>query len=311
MSAAPTTPDATAVEVLSPAGPGTRDLAAALRGTSAELVSWVPAGDELLPDALAKLGRAFDGRPEVVLVYPSYLLVEGQASHRLTEGQGDGSRGRAGETERQVVPEEMSFTEMLMFQEVPVGPGAVFRRAPALAAAEASSGLGAEATFSFWLRLAATGGVVRLLEPLARRRAVVAPAGDPRERARERLDLLEAILTEVELPDDRDSVRRSAARSACVLAALDFEGGPTSQAERFSVADRFDLPAPDPSADLDAQLASLEARIFVLDQLNNRTRAVLPVLGEILAQREETLARAGEPADPGGRGARLRKLVGR
>jgi hypothetical protein len=291
MSAAPAAPDAPAVEVLDPAGVGTRDLAAALRGASAELVCWVPAGDELLPGALAKLGRAFEGRPEVVLVYPSYLLVE--------------------ETEREVVPEEMSFTEMLMFQEVPVGPGAVFRRAPALAAAEASGDLGAEATTSFWLRLAAAGGVVRLLEPLARRRAVVVPAGDPRERARERLDLLEAILTGVELPDDRDSVRRSAARSACVLAALDFEGGPTSQAERFSVADRFDLPDPDPNADLDAQLASLEARIFVLDQLNNRTRAVLPVLGEILAQREETLARAGEPAEPGGRGARLRKLVGR
>jgi len=275
-----------AIEIVTPAGGGVEALADALRELGGELVVYLPDGDELLPGALEKLGRAFVGRPEVVLVYPSYL-------------------SREGAEEWEVVPEEMSFTEMLMFQDAPVGPGAVFRRAPALTAAEGSAHFGGLAMFSFWLRLAAAGGVLRLLETLARRRVAATAWGDPRELAGERVDVLDAVLTEVDLPDRREEVLRSAARSACVLAALEFEGGPQGATERFSVADRFALPDADPSEDLDARLARLEARIFALDQLNNRTRAVLPVLGELLAQREARLA--GEPGEE----TQRRGLVGR
>jgi hypothetical protein len=276
-----------AIEVLSPAGKGIEALAAALREPGSELVAHLPDGDELLPGALEKLGRAFAGRPDVVLVYPSYL-------------------SRDSEEEREVVPEEMSFTEMLMFQDAPPGPGAVFRRSPALAAAADSTRFGGLAMFSFWLRLAAAGGVLRLLEVLARRRVAGTPSGEPRELARERVDVLDAILAEVKLPDGREEVLRSAARSACVLAALEFEGGPQGAAERFSVADRFDLPDAETGEDLDARLASLEARIFALDQLNNRTRAVLPVLEEVLASREAHIVGTDQA-----RGSLLGRLVRR
>lgn len=280
------------VEVVRLDGDGIAALSAGLRAARGELAVHLPPGDELVAGGLRRLLAGFAGRPDVVLLYPAYI-------------------SREGELENEVVPEEMSFTEMLMFQQVPVGPGAVFRRAPALAAAEAAAGHERLAMFSFWLRLAAAGRVLRLVDTLARRRAVATPAAPARELARERLDLLEAIAAEVKAPDRREDVLRSAARSACILAAQDFEGGPQGPEERFSVSDRHALPDQPIAAggDPDAELAALEARLFAVDQLHNRTKAVLPFLEEMVGQREARLA--GESGRRAQLRRKLRKAVGR
>ena len=95
------------------------------------------------------------------------------------------------------------------------------------------------------------------------------------ESARGRLAALERILAAEPAADEAQL--RSAARSACVLAALEFEHGLNAPQERFYIADRF--AEADPSGlDDDAEIALLEARIVNLEQRLSRHRAVLPLL---------------------------------
>ncbi|MDX6627516.1 MAG: hypothetical protein QOE56_2505 [Solirubrobacterales bacterium] len=252
-----------------------------------ELVVHLRSGDTLLPGAVARLAAALAARPGTALVYPAFHLLDADGERAATE-----------------VPEEFGFAEMLMFQYSPVGPGAMFRRDLGLQAAAAAPGHPPAAEFEFWLRLAELGGSCRLIEALAARRPrAEADDRNPVESARERLGTLERILAAEPAADEAQL--RSAARSACVLAALEFEDGLNAPQERFYIADRF-AEADPAGLDNDAEIALLEARIVNLEQRLSRHRAVLPLLAATVDAREQRLA-----AGVGGHGRSLRGVARR
>jgi hypothetical protein len=263
-------------------------LAGGLERACGELVVHLPPGDSLLPGAIGQLRAALAARPAVVLVYPAFHRVDPQ----------DGGI-------EAVIPEELDPVEMFKFQYSPVGPGAIFRRQAALEALRLDLG-SPFAEFAFWLRLAAKGEVRRLIEPLARRRVDARP---PRqggvEVARERLVVYEQLLSELELSPASEASARVAARSACVLAALEFGPGFEAAGERFFIVDRFSESRPDDAGDPDAEIARLEAHKVNLEQRIARQRAVIPALEATVATRENRL-------ENGDRGASLsRRLLGR
>lgn len=257
-----------------------------LERAGGELVVHLRPGDTLFPGAVSKLSAALAARPGTAFVYPAFQLLDA-----------------AGEEVASEIPEELGFAEMLMFQYSPVGPGAMFSRGLGLEAAAAVERPEADG-FGFWLRLAERGGSCRLIERLAARRLGAEPAERrPVESAGERLTALERVLAAEPAADEAQL--RSAARSACVLAALEFEQGLNAPQERFYVADRF-AEADPAGLDEDAEVALLEARIVNLEQRLSRHRAVLPLLESAVAAREQRLA-----AGPGGRGRSLRGVARR
>jgi hypothetical protein len=281
---------AIAVSILGPVE--VAGLAEELARAEHDLVVWLAPGDELLPGAVEKLEATMAARPELALAYPAFELLDERGALLASP-----------------VPEELDFAAMMMFQFAPVGPGAIFRRDLARQALPAAA-RGPVAEFELWLGLAARGEASRQVETLARRRRRTAEApADPRAAARERLDLLDRLLAAE--PEATEAELRSAARSACVLAAAQFEDGFNSPEDRFHVADRFALAAPLAGHDDDAILAELEARVVELEQRASRHRAVVPLLEANVAAREHRLA-FGPPPQPEPRPLRnaARRLLG-
>ncbi len=271
-------------------GAAMETLADGLERARGELVIHLPPGDALLAGAVARLRAALVARPAVVLVYPSFQRVDRQS----------------GEIET-VIPEELDPMEMFRFQYSPVGPGAIFRRRAALEAARLGAGASPFAEFAFWLRLAAKGEVRRLTEPLARRHVDALPLRPgTAETARERLVVYERLLSELELPPESEASVRAAARSACVLAALEFGPGFERFGERFFIADRLSEFRPEDAGDLDAEIARLEAHKVNLEQRIARQRAVIPLLEGTVAARENRLQNGDQ-----GAASLPRRLLGR
>lgn len=282
----------TNLELVSVTGGSLQEAIGGLERARGELVVHLDAGDTLLPGAIEGLVRAITGAPGVIAAYPGFRLVD--------------ERGTALEG---VIPDELDLAEMLRFQLCPVGPAAMLRRDAAREIAGLEAGSGRCGELAFWLRLAARGKVRRLTEPLACRRADAAErvrlAGG-RSAAQERLAAFERIVAELDLPPGSEATVRAGARSACVLAALEFAPGAGSLEERFFIADRFsELGLEEGAGDLDAEIARLEARKVNLEQQIARQRAVIPLLEETVATRENRLA-------DGAREASLpRRLLGR
>jgi len=219
-------------------------------------------GDRLLPGALRRLAATLDADPVAVATYPAFRVL------------GEGST-----TIETVVPDELDVIEILRLQQVPAGPGAMFRREPALEAIR-SLGAGRFDALIFWLRLAAKGSLRRVAEPLACRSTAesrpAGPGGIP--AARERIATLEQAIAELELPPGSERVVASAARSAFVLAAAEIDDGFNQTDERVCVVDRCSLlPRPE-QADLEAEIVLLEAKVADLERLSARQQVAVSVL---------------------------------
>jgi hypothetical protein len=250
-----------------------------LKRARGELVVHLEEGDSLVPDAVSTLARVLTAAADVAVAYPAFHLLDGE--------------GAIAET---VVPEEFELIEILRFQLWPAGPAPMFRRDAGLEAVrlEMRTGEG-ESRFGglgFWLRIAATGRVRRLSEPLAARpESVVQEERGGLDAARERLAAFERAVAELALPPGSEQALASAARSACIVAASEIEPGLNQPGERFVVTDRF---APDASPetgfeDLDAEIARLEALAISVEQRVARGRAAIPILEDAVALRERHL----------------------
>jgi hypothetical protein len=197
--------------------------------------------------------------PGAVAVYPAFALLD--------------AVGTVTET---VVPEELDLTEILRLQHAPAGPGAMFRREPALIAARFAAPE-RNGRLAFWLKLAAAGKLRRVAAALASAPARPSPPPGGIEAARARLEALQRAVAELPLPADSEQLVAAAARSACVLAAAEIEGF-NDAADRICTVDRLELLAPPADPDADAELAILEAEVVDLERDLARRQTAVSVL---------------------------------
>jgi hypothetical protein len=236
----------------------TARLLAGIEQAGGELVIRIGSGEELLEGALPRLTEILAADPAAVAAYPAY-----------EERDDDGTRT--------VVPEEVDLGELLRFQHVPAGPGALFRRPAAAEAARAALADPLPA-LGFWLRLAAAGSLRRVAAPLARRPAPPAPAPGGVASARARIEMVERYLAECGPAADAEASGASALRTASVLAAAEIGAGFNAADERVCVVDSLGLLAPPADPDLDARVLLLQARVRELEREAGRYRTAISVL---------------------------------
>ncbi|MGZ6315808.1 MAG: glycosyltransferase family 2 protein [Anaerolineales bacterium] len=114
-----------------------------------EIVAWLNSDDVYLPGAIEAAVKAFDSRPEIVLVYGNMLAVDGQ-----------------GRTTNVLRYRQLSLEELLCFEII--GQPAVFVRR---AAFEAAGGLDTSLHFmldhQLWIKVAQHGQIVHIDETWA------------------------------------------------------------------------------------------------------------------------------------------------
>jgi len=120
------------------------------RGT---YLGYLSSDDLLLPEAIARMAALLDAEPDIVCVYPDSDLIDG-----------------ASRVIRRAVGRPFDLETVVVSQECPIGPGALFRRDAFEAVGGWRPDLKLGPDRDFWIRLAAHGGFRFVRESLARYR---------------------------------------------------------------------------------------------------------------------------------------------
>jgi glycosyltransferase involved in cell wall biosynthesis len=259
-----------------------------------ELIAHHGDDDLLLPGAVTQLVGALAERPEAVVSYGAYELIDD-----------------AGRVQGSLSWRDWSLRDAVRLHLSPIGPGALFRRPVIDRIGGWDPGFRYRSDFDFWIRAGLLGPFVRIGEPVAQWRSHESGLSVERgaEMAREHVRLVEKLYARDDLPADLTAVHDEAFFSAYVQAALVCQPTPPPLgASRFVVADRCALslgtdaarsgpPAPE-SAEVDRALGTqLRAA------LARKQGAVERLQGRIAE-----LERREEVAGPGSRSG-LRRAV--
>jgi glycosyltransferase involved in cell wall biosynthesis len=187
------------------------------------LLGYLSSDDVLLEGAISKLAAELERRPDAVLAFPAYQVVD-----------------EAGEVVDTMIPPEYSRAESIRLQDTIVGPGALFRADALRRAGGLRTDLRFLADKELWLRLSKLGPFVRVPEPLAawrRHGGALTVAERGREMADERLRILDSVFADEPEPE-LVAVRDQAYRNALVLSAIVIAPGFNDPDERYFVVDR-------------------------------------------------------------------------
>lgn len=170
---------------------------------SGEFISVVSSDDVLLPGAISAMVAALQEKPEAVVAYTDWIGID--------------IEGRVGYMVRHT---QQTLIEMLRWHDCPFGPGALFRRADALAVGGRDESIRFVADFDFWVRLGLRGDFVHLARFGAGFRfhpTATTYAARGLEMGREHIDFVERFFSQ-DLPYSLKAVRGDALSSAYFVA---------------------------------------------------------------------------------------------
>ena len=216
-----------------------------------EFAGYLSDDDVFRPGAVRQLAKALQAAPDAVLVYPAYEIIN--------------EHGEVIDTIRSA---EYSLVESVRLHDAMVGAGALFRTDAFHRAGGWSRELRYRADYDFWLKLASTGDVRYIPEPLAAWRfhgaaGTVAAAGV--DMSRESIKVIDRVYASNDLPDSLKTVKMEAYHNAFIQAGMVLNLGQNDPDERFYVFDRHmpriseagQTSAATPDALLNAQVADL------------------------------------------------------
>ena len=176
-----------------------------------EILAYLSADDFLYPYAVSKAVAWLAERPDSVLTYCDFNLLDPQSR-----------------TVRRVIAPEMSYREMIVRVVCPPGPGAFFRRSAFALAGLWDSALKQMPDYDFWLRLGLYGKFTHIPEVLAGFRVHNTSQSFAKpsvEKANEAVYIISKFF-KLDLPDDLLELRDEALASAELISAqLHFRAG--------------------------------------------------------------------------------------
>lgn len=189
-----------------------------------EVVGYLSADDLLRRNAIARTVAALVERPDAVLAYPDFGIIDS-----------DGMLTR--------IARPPAFTRRALFADLHClpGPGALFRKSALLAAGPWRRDMRQMPDLEFYLRLADQGDFVHVPEVLAdfrKHEGSTTYRPVPVERCDEPLRIVEGILAQAGLPDDVRAWRHRMRASAHYLSATlhGQSGRSASAAKQLAVA---------------------------------------------------------------------------
>lgn len=196
---------------------------------SGEFIGYLSADDRLRPTAVRRCAEELAARPDVVLVYPDFGIIDKRSIRRATVCPPDFSR-RALYAELHCLP----------------GPGALFKRTAYEKAGPWRFDLRQIPDLDFFLRLALQGDFYHLPEVLAEFRKhpqSTTYRAVPFERGEEPLRMIDVLFSRQDLSNDIWNWERSARANANLLsAAIHGQSGRVGTATRRLVAAAVDYP---------------------------------------------------------------------
>jgi glycosyltransferase involved in cell wall biosynthesis len=205
------------------------------------LLGYLSSDDRLAPDAISRLVRALTERPDAMVAYGDFTLIDAH-----------------GKAYRNVQAEDFNLERLTVDLVCQPGPGALFRRSAFDALGGWSASLRQTPDFEFWLRVSRLGPFVRVPALLAEYRvhdgsasfAVTAP-----ERSDEVVRVMKQYWAHVDSPNSR----RSLAKAHMVAAKSHGQSGRAAQAlQHWAMAGRLS-----PAAALSAGTARALASGFL------------------------------------------------
>ena len=150
-----------------------------------DVVAVINADDPVRPGLLAAVARAFEAEPELVGVYPDWILIDERGQERFRYRTLD-----------------YDFHDMIERHYCTPGPGGFFRKSALKGEPVRDASLRFVGDFGFWLRLGLCGPMRRLPGFFAtwRQHGGGASAGHPEGRALEQIRLAEMLLARPDLP---------------------------------------------------------------------------------------------------------------
>ena len=171
-----------------------------------EIVGVVSADDPLMPGAIRKIVSVFQARPEVVVAYPDWLMIDGE-----------------GKVLKEIKTFDYDYVDMVRWHHCVPGPGALFRRSVVTALHGRDPQFRYVADFDFWLRAGLLGPFARVPETLAKYRWHAGSTSAAQQNllmGEEHIRLVRKLYDLPGLPPEVQRVRREAFSSACYIAGI-------------------------------------------------------------------------------------------
>jgi len=237
---------------------------AGLAATRGEYLVLVSDDDPLLDAALSTLVDVLEARPDVLVAYPDWFIID-----------------PAGTREALITALDYSLLDMLRFHICLPGPCAMFRRRAVELAGGWNPRFRWTADYDFWLRIGLHGPMLRVPEILAtwRRHPAGATGSAPRlAMAQEQLGVVREFFARDDLPDEVRAVEAESLSTSYVVASVvALDRATTRGVPRFGIEDRLSPfidharsdATPDfaitPGEQLAARLAQLTAEVARLE----------------------------------------------
>jgi glycosyltransferase involved in cell wall biosynthesis len=183
-----------------------------------EIVGVVNSDDPLLPGAISAMVRHLLARPDVLVAYPDWLMIDGD-----------------GKTIEHIRTYEYDYVDMLRWHHCMPGPGVFFRRELVEQIGGRDPSFRYANDFDFWLRAGLAGPFVRVPETLAtfRFHPGARSASDlGREMAEEHVRMADRVFANPNLPPEVVKVKREAYSGAYYIAGTQVGGDVWSTAKR-------------------------------------------------------------------------------
>ena len=184
-----------------------------------EILGVVNSDDPLLPGAVRSAVRALTSHPDLVVVYPDWVMID-----------------QNGSVLENVTTHEYNYVDMIRWHHCVPGPGTFFRHELADVLGGRDLQFRYVADFDFWLRAGLVGPFRRLPETLATFRSHPGGAtskAQGRAMAEEHLRLVRKIFALPNVPDEVRAVRREAFGSANYVAGAVLGGGSSLLKKRY------------------------------------------------------------------------------
>jgi len=234
-----------------------------------DLSMMLSSDDLLLPGALARLVKAMDDEPGVVVAFPDYSYID-------EDGRWMGDHVVRGER----------VVDMLAWHECLPGVGATFRTADALAVGGWDAAYRNLVDLDFWLRLGLRGAMRRVPAVLGawrRHRGSITNSEFGRRVAREHVTIIERFFDRDDIPAELRAVEDAALRSAYITAGLCLRAVANMDDDRWALRDRLGAGGVVDSAWVgfaDTAVDQVNALLSQLEQKEAKITSLVAELGE-------------------------------
>lgn len=192
-----------------------------------QILGFVSDDDPLLPGAISALVEVFQSKPDVLVVYPDWDVIDGEGRHV-----------------RHIATFDYAYVDMVRYHHTYPGPGTLFRRSVLDRIGGLDESFRIVSDYDFWLRAGLLGPFCRCPRTLARYRQHAAAATQVERGvglAREHIRVIDKLYERTDLPPEVLAVRTEAYRNAHYVAAMILRLDVPSD-ERFALTDYFFAP---------------------------------------------------------------------